>query len=273
MKNILVIQDISCFGKCSSTVALPILSQFKLTATLLPTAILSTHTGSQFPGYVMTDLREHMKKTMAHWQQLAIRFDALYIGYLGMVEHVAIVEQAVDSLLKPGAKVILDPAFADHGQFYSGLDFSYVNALKRLVRRSDYLLPNYSEACFLLGKSYMDLEYNRHETQVLLKELQGLGTKNSLLTGYHKKNKIGAGLLLEDGQFFLEKSTFYHQHFAGTGDVFASVFVGDLLLSKRPEQALKKAVDFVAAAIQATLEDEDPIDYAVHFEKVLDQLH
>lgn len=270
MKNVLIIQDVSGFGKCSTTVALPIISACGVTGSILPTSLLSTHTGPEFPGFTFLDLFENMKATMRHWEELGIKFDAIYTGYLGRIEHVDILLEHIPNLLKEDGKIFVDPAFADDGQLYPGFDMSYVKAQLRLVAIADYVLPNLSEACLLLDIDYGDVDAgNEDDVENVLDALLATGPKNAIITGVRKGDKIGTKLKTQTGSSYTSFETYIPQHFHGTGDVFASVVVGEYMRSGDIEKAIDKAVEFVPASIQATLEDENPITYGVHFEKVL----
>ncbi|MBG9980987.1 pyridoxamine kinase [Facklamia sp. DSM 111018] len=271
MQNVLVVQDISCFGKCSTTVALPILSHYQLTASILPTAILSTHTGPEFPGFIFTDLYSHMEATIQHWMDLGLKFDAIYTGYLGEEEHVPLLLEVIEKLLYPTGKVFVDPAFGDHGELYSGFDKAYVETQKQLIAVSDYIFPNYTEACYLLDKDYRDDGFSPILAQELAEELRLFGAQNVIMTGVRNTDQIGA-LMVGDKGSFESYAEFFDQVFHGTGDVFASVFVGEMMQSNQEEAALNQATKFVSQAIQMTLNDQDPIRYAVHFEKLLGTL-
>lgn len=274
MKNILVVQDVSCFGKCSTTVALPIISHFKLTASILPTAILSTHTGPDFPGYVMTDLSQHMQATIAHWKKLGLQFDAVYTGYLGNASHIDLLMEALPYLLKDQGLLFVDPVFADQGEFYAGFDAPYVEAQSDLIAISDYLLPNYTEACLLTGQGFSHDDPSPLAIKSLLESLQAMGTKNAIVTGIHRSQEIGAVMLGQDQKVYQSFAPYVDQIFSGTGDVFASVFVGECMQEKTlsAQAVLAQSVTFVYQAIQATLSDSDPINYGIHFEHVLNGL-
>lgn len=270
MKNVLIIQDISSFGKCSTTVALPILSASGVTGTILPTALLSTHTGPEFPDFTFLDLSENMKKTIEHWQALGIKFDAVYTGYLGKMEHVDLILSEIPSLMHEGAKFFVDPAFADDGVLYPGFDLEYAKAQLRLVEKADYILPNLSEACLMLGLNYTDYDPNNpDDIKAVLEQLIQTGTKNAIITGVRKNDQIGITLLNAEGEFYTSLDKHQIQSFHGTGDVFSSVVVGQYMHTGDIKQALDKAVEFVPETIKATVEDENPITYGVHFEKCL----
>lgn len=270
MKNVLIIQDVSGFGKCSTTVALPIISASGVTGTILPTSLLSTHTGPEFPGFTFLDLFENMKATLNHWVELGLKFDAIYTGYLGMIEHVDLLREYIPQLLKEDGEVFIDPAFADNGQYYHGFDDDYAKAQLRLVEIADYVFPNLSEACLMLGLDYDSVDAgNEADVQTVLKALLKVGTKNALITGVRANGEIGASLMTADGDIYTSLATFLPHSFHGTGDVFASVIVGSYVRTGDMPKAIDLAVKFVPEAIKATLEDETPITYGVHFEKVL----
>lgn len=270
MKNVLIVQDISSFGKCSTTVALPIISACGVTGSILPTSLLSTHTGPEFPGFTFLDLFENMKATLNHWEDLGIKFDAVYTGYLGMIEHVDLLIDYIPKLLKEDGKVFIDPAFADDGKLYPGFDEAYAKAQLRLVEIADYVFPNLSEACLMLDIDYASVDAgNEEDVNLVLDALLEAGTKNALITGVRDGDKIGAKMKADDGLTYTSLEQYIPQSFHGTGDVFASVIVGDFLRYGDIKKAIDKAVHFVPQAIQATIEDENPITYGVHFEKVL----
>lgn len=273
MKNVLISEDISAFGKCSTTVGLPIISTFGMTGTILPTTLLSTHTGPEFPGFTALDLTDEMVKIIDHWKALGIKFDAIYTGYLGKVSQIDLLLKELPNLLKEDGKVIVDPVFGDHGNMYPGFDETYAKANQRLVAAADLVVPNYTEACFIIGKDYESLDFSQEESEEILKVLQGLGAKNALLTGIRQEDKIGATILAEDGSFTSHFSEHLPYAFHGTGDIFASTIVGEWLRSEDLNQAVNVAVDFVPETIKATVEDENPITYGVHFEKVLPLLN
>lgn len=270
MKNVLIIQDVSSFGKCSTTVALPIISACGITGSILPTSLLSTHTGPEFPGFTFLDLFNNMKATLNHWEDLGIKFDAVYTGYLGRIEHVDLLIDHIPNLLKEDGMIFVDPAFADNGNFYPGFDEAYAKAQLRLVEIADYVFPNLSEACLMLGLNYNDFdESNSEDIDEVLKVLLNAGAKNALITGVRDGDKIGARLLSANGEGYTSLENFIPQRFHGTGDIFASVIVGDYMRSGDFKKAIDRAVHFVPEAIKATIEDENPITYGVHFEKVL----
>lgn len=269
MKNVLIIQDIAQFGKCSTTVALPIISACGVTGTIMPTSILSTHTGPEFPGFTFVDMMDNLVQTLQHWEALNIKFDAIYTGYLGRVDHVDLLLEHFPNILADDAKIFIDPAFGDHGKYYTGFDDTYGQAQRKLVAVADFVLPNYTEACLMLGRDFDALDYSEAELKEIMSELQAIGAKNVIMTGVRQDDLIGAAILNEEGELNYSYSTYIDQMFHGTGDVFAAAVVGTFMNTNDIYASIDKAVEYVPAAIQATIDDENPITYGVHFEKVL----
>ena len=243
MKNILSVQDLSCLGKCSLTVALPVLSAMGCSCSVLPTAILSAHTGFSKPH--IRPLTQDMGHICRHWQQIGASFDAISVGYLSDPAQVARVEQVLDAF---PAKLVLDPVMADHGKLYSGITNDHVQAVKNLIRRCDVLLPNITEAAYLTGSPYRettDMAYYKE----LLAGLAVLGAKQVILTGV-SLTKGHTGFLVSDGQAYqtLRKPGNFH----GTGDLFAAVFTGAYAQGKALFAAGSLAAGFVERVIDGT---------------------
>lgn len=268
-KKILTIQDISCVGQCSLTVALPILSACGMETCILPSAVLSTHTAG-FTGFTFRDLTDDMPNIQRHWQKEGIAFDAIYTGYLGSTKQVGYVKDILDTMGKDECVRIVDPAFADNGKLYPIFDEVYVAAMKTLCPSADILVPNISEACFLANVEYKE-EYDEEYINELLAKLSGLGCKTIVLTGVgYAKGKTGV-VVYQDG-----KTEYYeHERIAkgchGTGDVYASAFVGALLNGKSLFSAAKIAADYTVECIKRTQGDETHW-YGVKFELALPYL-
>ena len=179
--KILTIQDISCVGQCSLTVALPILSAAGLETCILPSAVLSTHTAG-FTGFTVRDLTEDIPGIAAHWRKEHISFDAIYTGYLGSREQIAYVKDIFATLLADGGLTIVDPAMADNGKLYPAFDLDYVEAMKSLAFTADFILPNITEACFLTGTQFRT-EYDERYIDALLDALTAQGARSIVLTG------------------------------------------------------------------------------------------
>lgn len=267
--RVLSIQDVSCFGQCSLTVALPILSAMGVETAILPTAILSTHTAG-FTGFTFHDLSGDIPAIMEHWKKEGIVFDAIYTGYLGSKEDVELVLSIASSSLNRGP-LIVDPAFGDQGKLYGGFDLDYVQAMKTLMSKADYCLPNLTEAAFALGKE-MNLSPSKAEAETLLKELHGLGMKSVVLKGLGFEPLKTGVMVYENGSVSSFTHEYVPQDFHGTGDVFASVFVGGLLRGLSSGQASRLAAEFVLSCVKNTLANEKPHPYGVRFEPLLGDL-
>lgn len=269
MKRIMTIQDISCIGKCSLTVALPIISAFGIETAIVPTAILSTHT--QFKGMTFRDLTDDLEPIKEHWKKEDFHFQAIYTGYLGSERQIEIVRDYIKDFKESGTKVIIDPVMADNGKLYSGFDENFPNKMAYLCSLADVILPNLSEAALLLGVKYPGENASPSETKKLLRGLAKLGAGIVVITG----------VTLSDGTFgFMGLDTDTDQYFEygqpqipyrshGTGDIFASTFTGALTRGGSTYDALKLAADYVRACIKNTYEDPDHVNYAVNFEAEL----
>ena len=180
MKRILTIQDISCLGKCSLTVALPIISACGVEASILPTAVLSTHT--MFKDFTFTDLTNDMAPITDHWKQNNLGFDALYTGYLGSKEQINIVADIFDKFKTDDNIILIDPVMADNGKLYPGFTQEFAFDMAKLCAKADVIVPNMTETSFMLGIPYVT-EYDEDYIKDVLKKLVGLGAKTAILTG------------------------------------------------------------------------------------------
>ena len=247
-KRILTIQDISCVGQCSTTVALPILSACGHETCILPTALLSTHPGG-FGKPVVVHLDQALMGMWQHWKENGITFDAILVGYLGSVAAIEMTREILDQLLAPGGVSIVDPAMADHGKLYSGFDEAYAEAMQRLCAQADIILPNITEAAMFAGVPYRETFDEGYVRDLLEK----LNHPQVILTGVgYREGETGAavycqGKLEHYGHEKLGKS------FHGTGDMFAAAFTGALMQGKSLLEAVKIAADFVCEAISHTI--------------------
>ena len=268
-KKLLTIQDISCVGQCSLTVALPILSACGHETCILPSAVLSTHTAG-FSGFTFRDLTDDMPSIQAHWNKEGIKFDAIYTGYLGSTKQVGYVKNILDTLGTERCVRIVDPAFADNGKLYPIFDQVYVEAMKTLCPSADILLPNITEACFLAGVEYQET-YDESYIKALLLSLSKLGCSTIVLTGVgYTPNKTGV-VVYENGEICYYEHRRIAKGCHGTGDVYASTFVGALLKGKSIFEAAKIAADYTVLCIENTQGDPNHW-YGVKFETALPQL-
>lgn len=270
MKRIVTIQDISCLGKCSLTVALPVISAMGVEASIIPTAVLSTHTS--FQGVTYRNLTEDILPIVNHWKQERFSFDAIYTGYLGSAEQVDIVIQVMKELGEGKVKLV-DPVMGDHGKLYSGFDDTFVKKCRKLCRHADIVLPNITEAALLTEMEYRET-YDEEYIRKLLEGMAALGCSMAVLTGVSfRESEIGVvGYDKREGRFFQYFTQCYPAAYHGTGDIFASTVTGSLMRGFDLENALKIAVDFIAEIIRITMENPNRRSYGVDFETALPYL-
>lgn len=266
MKRVMSIQDISCIGKCSLTAALPIISAMGVETSIVPTAVLSTHT--QFKGFTFRDLTDDMESIKEHWLKEGFQFDAIYTGYLGSERQIQIVSDFFDAFGNESNYIVVDPAMADNGKMYPGFDTHFALKMASLCRKADIILPNISEAAFMLGVPYPGEDASEEEMKELLFGLAKLGSKKVVITGVDfGNNQFGfMGYDTETKEFFQYATDKIHMKSHGTGDVFASTFTGALMNDFSIYDALKIAADFTCACIRNTYNDPDAVNYAVNFE-------
>lgn len=267
--RVLTIQDISCFGQCSLTVALPIISACGVETCVIPSAVLSTHTGN-FKGYTFRDLTEDIPAIQAHWIKEGIKFDAIYTGYLGNIKQIAYVNDIMRTMGKTGCKNIVDPAMADNGKLYSGFNMEFVEEMKSLCKTADIILPNITEACLLTNTAFRT-QYDEEYIISLMQKLHSFGPETIILTGVSYQPETTGIAVLEKGTL----SYYEHQHIQrgchGTGDVYASAFVGMLMNGHDTYTAASFAADFTVTCIENTQGDSSHW-YGVKFETALPQL-
>jgi pyridoxine kinase len=272
MKRVMSIQDISCLGKCSLTVALPIISAMGVETSIVPTAVLSTHT--QFSNFTFRDLTDDLNSIKEHWIKEGFKFDALYTGYLGSKEQVNIVSGFFDSFSNENNYIVVDPAMADNGKLYSGFSPDFPFEIAKLCKKADIILPNISEACFMLGEKYIGEDASVSEVKKLLLKLDTLGAGTSIITGVKFENSTFGfmGYDNKTGRFFSYATEEIPIKSHGTGDVFASTFTGALMNNFSIFDSLKIAADFTCACIKNTYNDPNAVNYAVNFESEIPYL-
>ncbi|MDR0883915.1 MAG: pyridoxamine kinase [Oscillospiraceae bacterium] len=270
MKNtqprVLLIHDLSGFGRCSLTVALPILSAMGVECVCVPTASLSAHTA--IDGYTYRDLTADLPATLAHYQQLGLRFDAIYSGFLGSTAQIAAVRAFVDAFRTDGCRFVCDPAMADDGALYPTFDAAFVREMRALCTVADVILPNRTESALLLGRPYAETFADEKSARDQLAGLHQLTCAQVVLTGVERDGQIGAGVQTNTGAAF-HYAPRSGDSFCGSGDVFASVFVGGLLCGKTTAEAAKQAVDFTASAVAATHKAGGDPRFGLQFEPLL----
>lgn len=273
MKRIVSIQDISCFGKCSLTVSLPITSAMGIETCVIPTAVLSTHTGG-FTGYTYRDLTSDIPSIANHWKSLNLSFDAVCTGYLGSFEQIKIVSDFFDCFKTENNLIIVDPVMGDKGKFYAGFTNEFASEMKKLCGKADVILPNMTEAALLLGEEYVESGYDEEFIKNMLIRLSALGSKIVALTGV-SFNENSQGVMSynrETGEF----SSYFRENIPGyfhsTGDVFSSTLSGALVKGFNLGNAVKIAVDFTVDCIKHTLGSEKEHWYGVKFEECIPDL-
>ncbi len=270
--KILTIQDISCVGQCSLTVALPLISACGIETCILPSAVLSTHTGG-FSGYTFRDLTDGILSIADHWEQTGIKFRAVYTGYLGSAKQIAYSADIMDRLLTEDGLRIVDPAMADNGRLYYGFDDEFVKEMAHFCGKADIILPNITEASLMVGEEYKQAGYDESYVLGLLEKLGALGAKTVILTGVtYSDDKLGVAVYDTNSR---KLDYYFHDRLKvsshGTGDVYASVFTGAVMRGRSVYDAAKLAADFTVEAIRQTAGDEGHW-YGVKFEKALPML-
>ena len=267
--RIAVIQDLSCVGRCSLGVAMSVLPAMGLEVAALPTALLSTHTA--FEGFTFVDLSPEMERIMAHWKALQMRFDAIYIGYLGSIRLIELTERFIDTFRMPQTRVILDPAFGDNGALYAGFDGTYVARLRELCRHADVILPNVTEACALLELPWEDSTACTQRLVQRAWELLDGRLRNVLITSC-RFSEGWTGLICagDDGFVYPHERVALSCH--GSGDLFASVFAGLMTLGRSLPESARTAADFTRNCIRHSMNCPDHRWYGVDYEPMLGEL-
>ena len=268
MKRILTVQDISCVGRCSLTVALPIISAAGVEAGVLPTAVLSTHTA--FSKFTFCDLTDEIEGISKTFSELELDFDAIYTGYLGSFRQLGLVSELIDRHKTEKCMVVIDPCMADNGKLYKGFTPEFAKAMAGLCSKADLIVPNLTEACFMLGIPYTE-DYDEEYIRKILKQLTALGAKRAALTGISfDPSKLGAySYDSTTDSYFSYFNDRLPVAYHGTGDIFASATLGALMCGHTTESALSVAVDFTLECIRLTMADEDRRTYGVNFEQAL----
>ena len=257
--RVLAINDISCVGKCSLTVSLPIISACGITCDVLPTALLSTHTGG-FDGYTFLDLTSEFAGILHHWKTLGLKFDCIYSGYLGSKTQIDLVCKIKEEFLSEKGILVVDPVMGDSGKLYKGFDNEYVDKMRTLCKQADYILPNLTEASHLAS-----IPYPATDTKALLASLQTLCPR-PIVTGILENETVSVCYVDETGEEKRYSSQNVAGFFHGAGDVFSSAFVGAILKGKTEETAIRLATDFTTASIRRTAKEVPDKRYGLNFE-------
>ena len=271
MKRVLTIQDISCLGKCSLTIALPVISAMGVETVILPTAVLSTHT--MFSNFTYKDLSDQLEPITEHWKNENVTFDALYTGYLGTAEQIDQMKELFRSFRSDGTVVFVDPVMADNGKLYPAFDMDYVKKNAELCAAADIIVPNITEAAFMTGMEYRE-EYDEAYIREMLGKLVEFGAKITVLTGVSlEEGKTGImGYDRENDEYYLYQNRRIDATYHGTGDLFSSTCVGALMRGKDWKEAMRIAADYTAHTIEVTLENPEKPWYGVDFERTIPEL-
>lgn len=267
-KRVLAVHDISCIGKCSLTVALPIISAGGAECCVIPTAVLSTHTGG-FENFTFRDLTEDILPIVNHWKTLDFKFDGIYTGYLGSFEQVEIVGKVIDELKSENTLVVVDPVMADNGSLYKNFDESFPREMVKICSKADVIIPNITEACLLTNTPYKEGPYDKEYIALLIEKLKKICDKKIVLTGvYFDEENLGCACF-ENGNISYCFAQRQEGMFHGTGDVFGSVLVSALMKGKPLLNSAEIAVCITTEAIKETKADLDDQGYGVRFESQL----
>lgn len=269
MKRVLSVQDISCLGKCSLTVALPVISAAGIETAILPTAVLSVHTW--FKSFTFHDLTDEITPICKNWQEHDFGFDGIATGYLGSFRQIELVEEVFAMFDKPGILKLVDPVLGDHGKFYVGFDNKFAKRMGQLCGKADVIVPNLTEASFMLDEEYKNGHYDEKKIRELLKRLADLGCPNVVLTGVsYEKGKYGVAAWNAEKE---EYSTYFGEEqpgtFHGTGDLFSAALFAALISGQQMYKALETAVEFTVESIRRTLENPEHVPYGVEFERAI----
>lgn len=269
-KRVAAIHDISGFGKCSLTVALPIISAAGIEVSAIPTAVLSTHTGG-IEGFTYRDLTEDMAPFAKHWKSLNLHFNAIYSGFLGSFEQIDIVSNIFDMLKTDDTLIMVDPCMADNGKLYSIYNESMVSGMVKLCRKADIIVPNLTEAAFMLNKPFIEGPYTKKYIEDTLKELATLGCKKVVITGVYFDDKtLGAASYdCVKNEITYSFNKIVNGSFHGTGDVFASALLSGILNGFSLTESTQIAVDFTYNSIHLTELAQTDRRFGVNFEENL----
>lgn len=269
-KKIAVINDISGFGRCSITVALPIISHMKVQCCPLPTSILSNHTG--YEHYFFEDYTRNMREFIENWKKLGLKFDGIATGFLGSKEQIRIVEEFISEFRIGNTKVIVDPVMGDNGELYPTYTKQMQMEMKKLAARADILTPNLTEACFLTDTPYRGVSWKMSELYDMANKLIQLGSKKVVISGIPMGNYLGNVVYEEDGNKCIIRSRRVANERAGTGDIFSSILAADAVNGIDLAESVRKAAGFIKQCMVVTDEKQIPSEDGVCFEEILYKL-
>ncbi len=272
MKRILTVQDISCLGKCSITIALPVISALGVECVILPTAVLSNHT--LFKSFTVKDLSDQIAPITEQWKYEGVEFDAIYTGYLGTIEQIDMMKDLFKTFGSGDGKLVfVDPVMADNGKLYPAFDMDYARKNTELCSCADIIVPNITEACIMTGTEYRE-DHDEAYIKELLAKVVNLGARISILTGVSlSEGKTGVmGYDREKDEYCVYQNDKVNAIFHGTGDLFSSTMIGEIMHGKDWKDAVRIAADYTAHTIDVTMKDPKKPWYGVNFEETIPAL-
>jgi len=273
LKKVVAIHDLSCVGRCSLSVVIPLLSAMGIQACPLPTAVLSSHSGG-FQNVVCKNLTEEMKAFSEQWEMNKLEFDCVYSGFLASVEQIDVTKDFIGKFINKRGLVLVDPVMGDEGKPYSLTTPDLIANMRSLISVSDIITPNYTEACFLLKREYQGNEVDWHDLISWLPELAGMGPGRVVITGVPDKgNLLNLAYEKATDSFYFTSNQRIGERYPGTGDIFASILLGRLVNGEGFGVALHKASSFVSEAINATRQFNLPVREGLAFESILEQVN
>ncbi|MBQ0057896.1 MAG: pyridoxamine kinase [Bacteroidales bacterium] len=269
-RKIAIINDISGYGRCSTSVILPIVSHLGVQGCALPTAIFSNHTG--FPSFFCQDFTGSMQAYINEWKKLDLQFDGIMTGFLGSARQISIVQDFITSFRTPQTHVLIDPVMGDNGRMYPTYTEKLCREMKRLIAYADIVTPNLTEACFLTGTPYKEGGWKVREIDDMVHKLADMGARNVVITGLKMGGCIGNALATQGGATSFQRQTQVEQTRSGTGDVFAAILGADAVNGVEFATSVKRASRFVRQSLIETLKTETAHNTGIDFECTLDKL-
>ncbi len=270
VKKIALVNDITGFGRCSVAVALPIISALKVQCCLLPTAILSSHTG--FDNFFFEDYTPKMREYINNWEKLGLDFDGICTGFLGSKEQINIVIEFLEKFKTPNNIVIVDPVMGDYGELYCTYTKEMCKEMQNLIKFADVLTPNLTELCRLLDLPYPSETPTHEELYTLCEKLSIQGPSKIVITGLQRNGYIENYIYESNKPHKVIKVEKIGEDRSGTGDVFSSIVSACVVKGEDFAASVEKATDFISKALKFTNELNLPTNYGVCFEEFLTEL-
>lgn len=269
IKKVAAINDLSGSSRCSLTVAMPVIGAMGIQCCVLPTAILSNHTG--YRSFYFEDFTDGMEQFAANWQKQNLRFDCIYSGFLGSDRQIEIVERFIDRFADSGTKILIDPVMGDNGKIYSTYTEKMCSEMKKLAAAADVITPNITEACVLSGTDYKSESIDESDLRKMAEKIAALGAKNVVITGIINGSKV-SNYIYRDGESTVVSSPLAKKTYSGTGDLFASVVCGMITNGSDIISAVKAASDYTAMVTQKSCELGIAWEEGVCFELFMEEL-